>query len=159
MGRRAEAISQAIYIAAASTQSIGVVGRLVFLIDTNIWLEVLLEQEKSAKVKTFLKNCNPSQLFITDFSIYSIGIITTKLRQEKVYLDFVVDTLENSEITQISLSTSSLKKIPQTVRRFGLDFDDAYQYIAAEEFKLTIVSFDSDFDKTDRKRKSPRQLF
>jgi len=35
---------------------------------------------------------------------------------------------------------------------FGLDFDDAYQYALAVKYDLTIVSFDSDFDRTTRGR-------
>jgi predicted nucleic acid-binding protein len=41
---------------------------------------------------------------------------------------------------------------------FGLDFDDAYQYVAAERFGTVLVSFDSDFDRTKRGRKSPEML-
>ena len=39
-----------------------------------------------------------------------------------------------------------------------LDFDDAYQYALAEKHDLIIVSFDSDFDKTKRGRKSPAEV-
>jgi hypothetical protein len=40
----------------------------------------------------------------------------------------------------------------------NLDFDDAYQYSAAEKYNLTIVSFDSDFDRTPRGRKTPAEI-
>jgi len=35
-----------------------------------------------------------------------------------------------------------------------LDFDDAYQYVAVDEYGLVIVSFGSDFDRTDLGRKT-----
>ena len=38
-----------------------------------------------------------------------------------------------------------------------LDFDDAYQYLAATTHGYTRVSFDSDFDKTAIGRKTPSQ--
>ena len=41
---------------------------------------------------------------------------------------------------------------------FGLDFDDAYQYTATEKYGLTIVSFDSDFDRTERGRRTPGEM-
>ncbi|AKV66251.1 hypothetical protein VL20_1064 [Microcystis panniformis FACHB-1757] len=41
---------------------------------------------------------------------------------------------------------------------FRLDFDDAYQYVAAELEKATIVSFDQDFDKTEQRRLTPMQV-
>jgi predicted nucleic acid-binding protein len=39
--------------------------------------------------------------------------------------------------------------------QFRLDFDDAYQYVAAEKYGLTLVSFDADFDQTKLGRKTP----
>ena len=44
------------------------------------------------------------------------------------------------------------------MQRFNLDFDDAYQYAVAERYGLTIISFDSDFDRTERSRKTPEDL-
>jgi predicted nucleic acid-binding protein len=43
-------------------------------------------------------------------------------------------------------------------RKFGLDFDDAYQYLAAVKYNLTLVSFDSDFDRTERGRRTPAEV-
>jgi len=43
----------------------------------------------------------------------------------------------------------------QIALKFGLDFDDAYQCAAADHYGLTIVSFDSDFDRTEKGRKTP----
>lgn len=46
----------------------------------------------------------------------------------------------------------------ETAQRWHLDFDDAYQYATALKFDLTIVSFDTDFDRTDRGRKTPGDI-
>jgi len=43
-------------------------------------------------------------------------------------------------------------------KRSRLDFDDAYQYVTAEKFNLTIVSYDIDFDKTELGRKTPKEI-
>jgi len=43
-------------------------------------------------------------------------------------------------------------------QRFGLDFDDAYQYVVAARYGLTIISFDTDFDRTEKGRKTPKDL-
>ena len=48
------------------------------------------------------------------------------------------------------------KGVIRAIERFNLDFDDAYQYRLAELYNLRIVSFDSDFDKTERGRVTPR---
>ena len=42
--------------------------------------------------------------------------------------------------------------------QFDLDFDDAYHYVAAEKYGLTIVSLDRDFDQTERGRKTPDEV-
>jgi predicted nucleic acid-binding protein len=42
--------------------------------------------------------------------------------------------------------------------QFGLDFDDAYQYVAAEANGAQLVSFDTDFDGTDRRRRTPGEI-
>ena len=40
---------------------------------------------------------------------------------------------------------------------YHLDFDDAYQYTAADEHGLVLVSFDTDFDRTPLQRMTPKQ--
>ncbi len=41
---------------------------------------------------------------------------------------------------------------------YNLDFDDAYQYTIAENYDLQLVSFDTDFDRTERGRVTPQQV-
>jgi hypothetical protein len=40
----------------------------------------------------------------------------------------------------------------------NLDFDDAYQYVAAKRDLLSFVSFDTDFDRSDLTRLTPAQV-
>jgi hypothetical protein len=40
-------------------------------------------------------------------------------------------------------------------KRFHLDFDDSYQYAVAQKYGLQILSFDADFDRTEKGRKIP----
>jgi hypothetical protein len=51
-----------------------------------------------------------------------------------------------------------MRSVADRAQRFNLDFDDAYQYVAAEKYGLTIVSFDSDFDRTERKKETPAEV-
>ena len=53
----------------------------MYLVDTNIWLERLLEQDRSGEVRQFLDRIPTDQLLITDFSFHSIGIIFHRLKQ------------------------------------------------------------------------------
>ena len=58
------------------------VGRLMFLVDTNVWLEMLLEQERAAEARQFVQGVEAENLAITEFSLYSLGIILTRLKKD-----------------------------------------------------------------------------
>jgi hypothetical protein len=57
----------------------------------------------------------------------------------------------------VRLGSDDFGRIAKVAQQFRLDFDDAYQYVAAEKHNLVIVSFDSDFDRTERGRLTPDQ--
>ena len=56
------------------------------------------------------------------------------------------------------LGLEDMQDIVHASQRFNLDFDDAYQYAAAEKYNLIIVSFDGDFDRTERGRRTPTEV-
>jgi uncharacterized protein len=63
----------------------------VYLIDTNIWIELLLEQERSEQVRHLFNTVDADQLAITEFSVYSIGIILARLRDPLTALFCAID--------------------------------------------------------------------
>jgi predicted nucleic acid-binding protein len=128
------------------------------LVDTNVWLELLLDQQKGREVRQFLEGHEATEFAITEFSLYPIGVVLTRLKKDSVFADFLGDTLEDSGVLLIRLNTAGLKELLAIRRKFGLDFDDAYQYVAAERHNLTLLSFDGDFDRTERGRKTPAQV-
>ena len=127
----------------------------MYLVDTNIWLEVLLEQAKNAESHEFLETTESSLLHITDFSFYSIGIVLTRLRKSDVLNKFISDVIIESNVSIIRLDPEGIREIIKIEKKWGLDFDDSYQYVSAEKHDLTIVSFDSDFDRTEKGRITP----
>jgi hypothetical protein len=131
------------------------VGGLRFLVDTNVWLELLLGQEKAIEVQAFFHRAEASLLAITEFSLYSIGIILTRLKKDDLFLDFLNDTIKESGVSLIRLDIQGLIHILSIRKQFNLDFDDAYQYVAGSKFNYELVSFDSDFDSTEKGRKTP----
>jgi len=130
----------------------------MFLVDTNVWLELLLEQEKADEVREFFLHIEASFLAITEFSLYSIGIILTRLKKNDLLNDFYSDTIEDSGVGIIRLNVADLKQISDICRESQLDFDDAYQYIASERYDMTLVSFDSDFRQMKRGSKTPAMI-
>lgn len=58
----------------------------------------------------------------------------------------------------LHLEPSDMPDLVSVMERFSLDFDDAYQNLAATKYHLTLVSFDRDFDRTDKGHTTPGQL-
>jgi uncharacterized protein len=114
----------------------------MYLIDTNIFLEILLSQEQSKKCKKELSE-KIDTLHISDFSLHSIGVILFRYNNELIFNKFIADVLPIVDI--LTLSKKGYEKIAEVKQNFGLDFDDAYQYMIASENGLTIVTMDKDF--------------
>jgi predicted nucleic acid-binding protein len=53
----------------------------MYLVDTNVWLERLLDQERSEDVRRFLAATASERLFITDFTLHSIGVVLIRLNK------------------------------------------------------------------------------
>ena len=127
----------------------------MLLIDTNVWLELLLDQEKAKEVRNLFQQTDSSLMAISEFSLYSIGIILIRLNKNDLFLDFLNDTIEESGLEVVRLGLSDLKEAVAATKKFNLDFDDAYQYVAGSKHDYMLISFDTDFDHTDRGRKTP----
>ena len=75
----------------------------MYLLDTNIFLEILLQREKSKAAK-HLFIANPStDLFVTDFSLHSIGVFLFQRNRHETYVSFVKDVIIKNGITVIGL--------------------------------------------------------
>ena len=116
----------------------------MILIDTNIFLEILLEQDKSEICKKFL-NENIGVLNISDFTLHSIGVILFKQNKEDTFLQFISDTLPKTNL--LSLPKNNYEEIINAKNKVGLDFDDGYQYSICKLLNLEFVTMDQDFNK------------
>jgi len=130
----------------------------MYLLDTCVWLEALLSQEKADEVRAFLGTARPQELAITDFSLYSIALYLTRAKKDDVFADFLSDTVERSGVRVVRLTPSDLHPVLDARKRHRLDFDGAYQYVAAAKHGYTLLSFDTDFDRTDLQRKTPGEI-
>ena len=128
------------------------------LIDTNLFLEIILEQENAEQAKSLLQRTREHEFFITDYSLHSIGLLLFRRRQHDAFKSFLRDLTVRAGITVISVWTDQMEAVIDASEKFRLDFDDAYQYVAAEEQGLILVSFDADFDRTTRGRKTPAAI-
>ena len=111
----------------------------MYLVDTNVWLERLLDQARSAEVGAFLDRIPSNQLFITDFAFHSIGVVLNRLNRLEALARFVQDIFVDGDVTIVHLEPED------TDRVMG-------------KYSLTLVSFDTDFDQTDLQRKTPVEI-
>lgn len=130
----------------------------MYLLDTNIWLERMLDQTRSEEVGQLFDQVSSDQLLITDFSLHSIGVILHRLNRRDEFLRFVQDVFIDGAVGLVSLEPAEMERLVAVVDQFGLDFDDAYQYVAAERYEVELVSFDRDFDGTKRGRVTPGEI-
>ena len=130
----------------------------MYLLDTSIILELLLDQEKADQVERLLRSTPPERLYLSEFSLYSLGIILLRRKMQDIFLRSVSDLLVAGGISLVRLGLGDMRDIVHAAQRFNLDFDDAYQYVAAGKYDLTIVSFDSDLDRTERGRKTTAEI-
>ncbi len=104
--------------------------------DTNVWLERLLDQEKSDIAGKFFDITPTNKLFVSDFSMHSIGVILSRLKKYEVFEKFLEDLFING---QIELLVS-------------------YQLSVAQKYDLVLISFDKDFNISGLKKNTPDQI-
>jgi uncharacterized protein len=131
----------------------------MYLLDTNIFLEYILSRSRVDEVRDFFRRADLTALHISDFSLHTIGVLYLREHKSREFILFVDKDIIASGIRVLSLPPENFTKIAGTADRFHLDFDDAYQYAVAEQYGLSIVSFDKDFDRTEKGRMEPQDLF
>jgi uncharacterized protein len=114
------------------------------LVDTNIFLEVLLAQARSDEAKELLAKTDAHDFFISGFSLHSIGLILLRRGKANAFRDFLSDMVTAAGTSMALLRPDEMETVVDHALAFNLDFDGAYQYATAEKYDLTIVSFDRD---------------
>jgi predicted nucleic acid-binding protein len=128
------------------------------LVDTNVFLEILLSDSRSDEAREFLENSNGHELFVSDFALHSIGLLLLRRSLPEVFVQFLEDTIDAIGVKMVSLTEQELRTVVSNASAFDFDFDDAYQYSVAEKYDFTLISFDTDFDRSKRGRKSPADV-
>ena len=106
----------------------------------------------------YLDQTVSDQVFITEFSLHSIGLMLVRRGRPDTQFAFVQDTIIDRDVHVVSLPLDPFLRLGEIMRDLRLDYDDAYQYAVAEHFNLRLVSFDADFDGTPLGRSTPAQV-
>lgn len=130
----------------------------MYLIDANVWLHRLLDHDHSEEVEQFLDVVAPNELSVTDFTLHSLGVILDRLNRRQAFLDLVRDVVIEGGVEVVSLAADRMERLVACMDDEELDFDDAYQYVAAEDLAADLVSYDQDFDRTARGRRTPAEI-
>ncbi|EQD56804.1 PilT domain-containing protein [mine drainage metagenome] len=130
----------------------------MMVVDTNIFLETMLNQNRADECETLLKKIAIGELsvVVSRFSIHAIEAIIGKGELIGTFLRDV-----NSSIGLRLYDTNTQDEIAVTLFQEAskLDFDDALQYFVAKKLGAeSIISFDRDFDNLDIKRLEPNQV-
>jgi predicted nucleic acid-binding protein len=115
-----------------------------YLVDTNVFLEILLNQAVRKRCETFLQG-EKGAAWISDFTLHSIGVLLFRQKRPELFEKFAADTLP--QFTILSLSDAGYSQLAKVNARYGLDFDDAYQFSVARENNLAIATQDKDFQR------------
>jgi predicted nucleic acid-binding protein len=128
------------------------------LLDTNIFLEVLLGQERAEEARQLLSSSSQRTLYLSDFTLFSIGLKLFRSGTPSAFVEFVNDIVLRGIVIVATVSPDAAEESAAAATRFALGFDDASQYTVAKHLDAATVSFDRDFDRTERGRKTPANI-
>lgn len=133
----------------------------MYLVDTNIFLEVLLSRGRKDECKAFLRFLRDGRErgIVTSFSVHSIIVVMGGLGRLKELRTFLSSLLGYKGLYVYPTSISEEVDAVDLVAECGLDMDDAMQYSSALSVKTdAIVSFDRHFDGLDVPRIEPKDV-
>jgi len=127
----------------------------MLLVDTNIFLELFLGQEKAEECEKFLQKISNGELeaVISKFTIHAIEAI---LNNSEPILAFLRNVQGSLGLNVYETSIEDEMAASMLMNKIKLDFDDTIQYYLAKKLGAeAIVSYDKHFDNLDVKRKEP----
>ncbi|MDW8034281.1 MAG: PIN domain-containing protein [Nitrososphaerota archaeon] len=130
----------------------------MFLIDTNIFLELFLNREKAEECEKLLERVSKGDLeaIVTRFSIHAIEAILNNPNYILVFLRNIENSLG---LTTYDTTIDDEIAVSIVMGEKKMDFDDALQYYVAKKLGAeAIVSFDKHFDNLDIPRKEPKEI-
>lgn len=128
----------------------------MYLFDSNIFLEILLQQEKTDAAQKALEEMSRDRPgFVTGFALHTIEVISTRAGEFDVLSKFMQFLRNYPFLKRYDTTTEEEEEICRRAPSLSLDFDDAIHHFVAEKHKLVLITFDSDF----RNKKNIQVLF
>ncbi|MGC8832108.1 MAG: type II toxin-antitoxin system VapC family toxin [Thermoproteota archaeon] len=130
----------------------------MLLVDTNIFLELCLGQDKAEECEKFLQKISSGELeaVVSKFTIHAIEAV---LNDSALILVFLRNVQGSLGLNVYETSIEDEMAASMLMDKIKLDFDDAIQYYLAKKLGVeAIVSYDKHFDKVDVKRREPSEF-
>ena len=134
--------------------------RKKIVIDTNVFLEFLLQQQRREESIQLMREVEQGRIdaYVTSFSLHSIEVLLDKHRKTRTLEQFLTRVVHAQGLTVYQTSPDEERQIAVLTQKIKLDFDDTLQYYVTQTLGAVLVSFDTDFDRTDMKRVEPSAL-
>ena len=131
---------------------------MTITIDTSVFVEMLLGQEKAEESRTLLEVVGEGNVDAV-MSHFALHAIEAMIRSPPKLAEFLED-VENSKGLKIYDTTlSDEQAVTALSEKMKLDFDDCVQlYIARQTKSSVIVSFDKHFDSCEIPRREPARV-
>ncbi len=130
----------------------------MYLVDTNIFLEVLLLQQRKDECKSFLNLLKKGKQIgvITDFTIHSIIVIMSNFNRLNELRVFLLSLTAYKGLKIYHTNITDEVMATEIALKEKLDMDDAIQYAVALSLNVeAIISFDKHFNSLKIPRKEP----
>lgn len=129
-----------------------------YLLDTNVLLEILLEQEDFASCVNLLKKIEQGHLraWVLDFSIYSICLVAARKKVSPAKVTYFLELINAiPNLCILRCPSFWMAEATTQMSKLTLDFDDALHYTVAKTNHLTLVTFDKHLKKSGIITKTP----
>jgi predicted nucleic acid-binding protein len=133
----------------------------MYLVDTNIFLEVLLSRAKKEECKSLLRLLRDGKKngIVTDFTIHSIIVIMGSLSKIKELKTFLLSILAYKGLHIYHTTIADEVNATEMATEQELDMDDAIQYSTALSTNAeAVISFDKHFNNLKVPRIEPEQI-
>ncbi len=132
----------------------------MFLFDTNIFLEILLERDHASSCVGVLKGLTAEkQGWVTSFSLHSLEVILDRAKKKDLLAQFLKAFSQDALLLRYDTTVEEELEIARLTAELPLDFDDTVQYFVAKKKDLTLVTLDRDFQKISGIRVQSPNLF
>lgn len=120
----------------------------MYLFDTNIFLELLLDQPQALPCQRALGLPDEDhQGWVTSFSLHAIESLMGHGKLVSKLSIFLSALAYHPFLHVYSTTLEEEQVVTHLIKEIRLDFDDTLQYFVAKKKKLTLITLDKDFKR------------